>query len=114
MAYRLFLDDERLPPDNGEWLVARNFDEATEIMIRLGCPVYMSFDHDLGLNNDGSEKNGKHVAEWMVERHLDYGNFFPDNFNFYVHSQNNVGAANIRGYLSNFFSAYFGVKPPDV
>lgn len=119
--YKLFLDDERWPPANrssllsalinyvvkgfrrhNDWVIARNYDEAISIMEEHGCPYYMSFDHDLGIYG-AVEKTGKHVAEWMVERDLNYGNFFPDNFDFYVHSQNSVGAENIKKYLTNYF-----------
>lgn len=101
MAYKLFLDDERFPATE-DWKIARNFHEAVAIMEEFGCPLYISFDHDLGIGHDGEEKTGKHVADWMVEQELNSGHFFPEGFAFYVHSQNSVGAKNIETYLGQF------------
>lgn len=90
MAYRMFLDDERDPPRDGqEWVVVRSYDEAVAYMADHGIPTFMSFDHDLG-----GEKTGMDVAKWLVAHVLDRGLDLSD-FSFYVHSQNPVGARNI-------------------
>ena len=96
----LFLDDERYPPKNGyEWIILRTFDEATNYVTRYGMPPYASFDHDLGENS----KTGYEFVKWLVEYDLDSGNtIIPSEFTYYVHSQNPVGAANIRGYLDSY------------
>lgn len=68
-------------------------------MLNRGCPTFISFDHDLGPD----EKTGYDLAKWLVERDLDSnGAFIPATFEFYVHSQNPVGAANIRNYLQRY------------
>lgn len=93
--YKLFLDDERMPPD-GEWTIVRSYDEAVAIITHHGIPSYMSFDHDLG-----SDKTGMDVAKWICYYALD-NNFDLSSMIFYVHSQNPVGRDNIQSYLDNF------------
>lgn len=98
--YRLFLDDEREPPsDGGEWVIVRSYDEAVLLMQERGCPIYMSFDHDLG-----EGRNGLDVAKWMIDQDLVERDFMPDGFQFYVHSQNPVGAKNINTLLLSYMA----------
>ena len=105
MRYKLYLDDIRVPAHVGSgfknttgWLLARTYDEAVSIVMDKGCPVYISFDHDLG---DENAKTGYDFAKWLVEQDLDHG-ILPDNFDFNVHSANPVGAANITGLLDSY------------
>jgi hypothetical protein len=45
---KLFLDDERFPPDDGsEWVIVRSAFEAMLYCMDHGCPEFISFDHDL-------------------------------------------------------------------
>jgi hypothetical protein len=98
--YQLFLDDERFPAQYmNKSQIARSYDEAVRIMLIQGCPASISFDHDLGM----VDKTGYDLARWMVERDLDMdGAFIPATFTFEVHSQNPVGASNIRNYLKQY------------
>ena len=98
MAYKLFLDDERFPPDmDGEgyrlWVIVRNYNEFVECLQMYGMPEFISFDHDLGDSLDGYE-----CAKWLGMRCVDSGTNIPE---FYVHSQNPVGANNINFYLAS-------------
>lgn len=96
MTYRLFLDDERFPPeDDGDWTIARNFDEAVAIVVNHGLPSYMSLDHDLG-----EDLTGYDFALWIVGHALD--NKLVWTTGWFVHSMNPVGAANIRALLDRF------------
>lgn len=100
MTYRLFLDDEREPPDDGgSWVVARSYREAISIMItREEVPYLISFDHDLGEGRTGYD-----LAKWLVETDLWYGGkYLATNFRFVVHSQNPIGKQNIEGLLSGY------------
>lgn len=97
MKYRLFLDDVRDPVNEEEWIIARDFDEAAEIVEKLGFPEFVSFDHDLGLLS----LTGYDFAKLLIEIDLDTGDM-PDNFDFAVHSANPVGSANIRGILARY------------
>lgn len=97
----LFIDDERDPGKGWGSLpvtVVRSYDEAIEYFENNGCPWIVSFDHDLG-----EEKTGFDIAKWMIERDLDLGgSFFDANFEFDVHSQNPIGAKNIRELLRTY------------
>lgn len=99
---KLFLDDERFPPGEGhDWAIVRDVPEAIAYMLEHGCPPFISFDHDLGED----KQTGHDLAKWMVERDLDTeGRFFADGFQYYVHSQNPVGLANIKGLLDKYLS----------
>jgi hypothetical protein len=98
MTYKLFLDDERDPPD-GVWTVARTFEEATAIVLDRGLPEYISFDHDLGVNSDGTlARTGADFARWIGDFALETDNNL-GGFQWYVHSQNPIGRENIEAYL---------------
>lgn len=97
---RLFIDDERYPPDDGNiWVIVR--DTATAIAyLEDGCPKFISFDHDLG---DGLDAIA--VVNWMIDKDLDeQGRFIPADFDFYVHSQNPVGVKNINSKLRQYLA----------
>jgi hypothetical protein len=104
MTWNLFIDDERFPPDDGrEWVIARNdFEVYYEIAKRNQFPVYISFDHDLG---DG-EATGYDIAKELVSRDMEPNSWvtIPEDFAFYVHSQNPIGKANIEHYLNNYLN----------
>lgn len=98
--YSLFVDDERFPPEKnqvGEWIIARTMDEVKKIISEKGFPDFISFDHDLGDN----QPTGYDIAKYLVELDMD-NNVMPDNFSFYVHSQNPIGAKNIQSYLDSY------------
>lgn len=47
---KLFIDDERRPP-NADWLVVRNFEDAATLMTQYRDTLTdVSFDNDLGLH----------------------------------------------------------------
>lgn len=93
----MFLDDERFPVGE-DWAIVRSFAAAVECVIKHGFPVFVSFDHDLG-----EGPTGKAFARWLIERDLDYGDM-PSEFAYDVHSQNPVGAANIRAVLESYLN----------
>lgn len=94
MGWRLFIDDERMPVREDEWFIARDFDDAAFLVIKNGIPNYISFDHDLGHGPTGAA-----FVDWLIEHMLDEGIKFPDSFDYFVHSQNPIGAANIRAKM---------------
>jgi hypothetical protein len=91
---RLYLDDIRKTPE-GFNLRAWTAWEAIDFLKRGGI-TYVSFDHDLGDEKNGT---GYDVARWIEEKaHTDLDFVVPD---WYVHSANPVGAGNIhRAMLS--------------
>lgn len=100
MTWKLFLDDERFPPDDGgNWVICRNVTEAIEYCSILGLPNFISFDHDLGKR----EFNGLQFAKWLVEHCLNNDINLPE---CYVHSQNPVGKKNIEEHLNCFLRCY--------
>lgn len=102
MTWNLFIDDERIPPNDGrKWVICRNHFEVFERLFDYGMPAYISFDHDLGAN----VWSGHDIAKELVDidmKTIDPRYKFPDDFDFYVHSQNPVGKTNIEMYLNNY------------
>lgn len=94
----LYLDDERDPKTNREWIIIRSFDEAMAYFEANDCPSYISFDHDLG-----TEKTGYDVAKMLVEKDMDEEMLYiPNDFEYNVHSANPVGRENINMYLLTY------------
>jgi hypothetical protein len=97
MTWRLFLDDERdiaVIDDMDNWYVARSFNDACALVNKMGVPLSIDFDHDLG-----EGKNGSDFAGWLIWHMLTNNLTFPEGFEYYVHSQNPIGAANIRSKM---------------
>lgn len=120
-AYEMFIDDERFPVEKSKaeiqksyeskgyfapMIIARSSREAILHMEVDGCPEFISFDHDLG-----GEDTAMNVVRYLIDRDLDMdGKFIPDNFTYYVHSQNCVGVRNINGLLAGYFEFKKGLK----
>ena len=108
MTYKLFLDDIRFPAAS-DWVIARSMDDAVWYIENRGVPSFISFDHDLAADHyvlgDG-EKTGYTFAKWFVNYVTDNDIKIPENFDFYVHSMNPVGAKNIRDYMSQWLHNY--------
>ena len=118
MTYRLFIDDERDPRDvtwgktwqenamyrQDDWVIALNWFDVIDIVVSLGFPETISFDHDLGKD----ERTGFDIAKRLCEMIMD-GVHIPYDFRYFVHSKNPVGAENIHGYMDNFLEHYNSV-----
>ena len=105
MSYALFIDDERFPVEDGrDWEIARTLEEGAEVLARRGSPSFISVDADIG---DGIP-TGYDFAKALVDADIDgtpvqgISFSFTEGFEFYVHSQNPVGAKNIQTYLENY------------
>ena len=119
MSWLLFLDDERDPatsiddnryrrrvglPDllpllvNRQWVIARSVEEALDHIHARGLPIFIAFDHDLGIG----APSGHDLARRIVDMDLDGTAQLPTGFGYEVHSANPVGAANIRGLLDGY------------
>lgn len=102
---KLYLDDVRDLPDES-FLLARSYEEAVLFVKENGIPPFISFDHDLGVDeNEKLLPTGFDFAKWLVEMDMDNIYKFPENFSFNVHSANPVGKANIEGYLNNYLKS---------
>ena len=102
---KLYLDDVRDLPDES-FDLARSYEEAVLFVKENGIPPFISFDHDLGVDeNEKLLPTGFDFAKWLVEMDMDNIYKFPENFSFNVHSANPVGKANIEGYLNNYLKS---------
>lgn len=98
---RLFIDDERYPPDDGKhWIIARSLDEVMQWYAFGNKADFISFDHDLG----DKTPTGMDIAHWLINQDMDYPGILPHGFTFYVHSQNPVGKANIESLLNAYLN----------
>ena len=85
---RLYLDDVRPTPDGFD---VRAYTSAEAIgMLRTGKITFISFDHDLGADANGT---GYDVAKWIEEQAFTNPAFVTPEFA--IHSANPVGAVNI-------------------
>lgn len=89
--FKLWLDDIR-PAPGGDWIVAKTYTQFVEIITTKGVPDFVSFDHDLGFESDGTEKNGYDCAKWLVDQGIELAGWN-------VHSANPIGRANIDKLL---------------
>lgn len=114
IRYKLYLDDLRYPDLHPDWRIARNYHDAVWMVTNYGMPYFISFDHDLAydhyipdtLGNPGNsltpkEFTGLDFAKWLCNYIMD-NDVNLDEFGYWVHSANPVGAENIRRYMENF------------
>lgn len=93
MEYRLFIDDERYPT-TPTWMIARTSYDAIWMVSEWGMPIEIAFDHDLG----GPDTAIVFIS-WLEEQLMDEKLHIPEGFTYSIHSQNNVGAANIQSRM---------------
>ena len=115
----LFLDDIRMPRQATkvklplvEWTIVRNYEEFVRAVKTRGVPTRVSLDHDLGPehyvhdwagNNIKPEQlTGYDCAKWLVNYCIEKGERFPE---YYVHSMNPIGTANIHSYIRSAMEA---------
>ncbi len=104
---KLFLDDVReieMVYDKfmeSEFHIVRTYDAFVEYIQKNGLPNFISFDNDLGLDdNNNLAPDGYAAAKWLVyESGLDLS-----NLKFKVHSANPVAAEQIKGLLNNYIN----------
>ena len=101
---KLYLDDIREPKNSG-YEIVRSFEEAVEFVQKFGIPNHISFDHDLGCNENGViYRSGYDFAKWLIEIDLDNVITFPNDFTFNVYSANPVGKEYIQSILDNYLN----------
>lgn len=107
MTWKLFIDDER-EPIGDDWKVARSWYDVGNLLYEHGMPNFISFDHDLGENKVTGYDIAKYLCLMDMNRHKDdqFGRRypFPEDFDFYVHSQNPVGKENIEKYMNSYLN----------
>ena len=95
MTYKMFIDDERFPVTT-DWVIVRSSEEAKECVRNYGIPRFISFDHDLG-----GEDTSMNFIHWLIKIVLDSNGFMKFPTEYTVHSQNPVGAANIKSLMDS-------------
>jgi hypothetical protein len=99
---KLYLDDIREPKGNN-YKVVRSFKEAVEYIQEFGIPSHISFDHDLGCDENGKVfYTGYDFAKYLINCDLDHTVTFPNDFTFNVHSANPIGKQNIENILNSY------------
>ena len=104
---KLFLDDLRSidmvydPSMEREFDIVRTYHDFVQYIKANGLPDFISFDNDLGLDDNGEvAPDGYAAAKWLVyESELDLR-----NLEFKVHSANPVAAEQIKGLLTNYIN----------
>lgn len=86
----MFLDDER-HPTRMDWVVVRSSKDAINCVKTYGMPSEIAFDHDLG-----GDDTSMVFLRWLYNRIAYDGFRFPEGFKYSIHSQNPVGASNIK------------------
>ena len=97
MTWNLFLDDEREPThDLYPAVVARDCDEAIGLIAGFGLPKLISFDHDLGKNENGTVKPSAMTLMWfLIDSDLDGILDLNTIERIIIHSRNETGAQNL-------------------
>ena len=95
-TWKLFLEDIREVKEG--FILARSVAEAVDLINKNGFPIFISFDHDLGEN----VPTGKDFVNLIVDNVLDNNWVIEKEFQYFIHSDNPVGAENIRNYLNSF------------
>lgn len=102
---KLFLDDLRTidmvydKSMESEFDIVRTYEDFVEYISKNGLPELISFDNDLGLDENGEvAPDGYAAAKWLVyESNLDLR-----NLEFKVHSANPIASEQIKGLLTNY------------
>jgi hypothetical protein len=107
MGYKLFLDDLRTVQmvyphlQEEDFVVVRTYQSFVEYSIENGLPEFISFDNDLGEDEQGNLlEDGYAAAKWLVyESELDVR-----GLHFKVHSANPVARVQIDSLLTNYIA----------
>ena len=102
---------------NLDWVIVRNFGDFVKIVEERGLPYIISFDHDLKLDHyhyyrkytiytgwidyTVLEGTGFECAKWLIEYMLN-NNLSENCPEILVHTQNTIGAENIRKEFESF------------
>jgi len=119
MGYNLFIDDQidDINPDTGKgirdpqvidpsrvYVGVKTVQAAIDLIEYRGCPDFISFDHDLGLDANGRPMETPALAHWLVNKDLDQPGFIPGHFTYQIHSAN-IYAKNNLSILENYLKS---------
>jgi hypothetical protein len=97
----IFLDDIRKPDwlytNPADWILVKNFDELMEVINQnKGNDITISFDNDLGLDDDGNIlTDGYACLNWLIDNDIYIQNII-------VHSDNTIANEQIFGKSKNW------------
>ncbi len=101
----LFLDDIRNPDmvytnwKDYDFTIVRTYHEFVNHILQSGLPDFISFDNDLGLDENGEvAPDGYACVKWLVYE----SGFDLTKLTFNVHSANPVAAEQIKALLANY------------
>lgn len=81
------------------FIVVRSYKEFVNYIEQNGLPNFISFDNDLGLDEDGKiAPDGYAAVKWLVYK----SGIDLRNLKYKVHSANPVASEQIKGLLSNY------------
>jgi len=103
--YRLFIDDERWPT-TPDWIIARTPLQAIQAFENYGMPYEIAFDHDLGVSSDGTKMEVMEFVNYLWHLAEEGKLIFPSDFKYSIHSQNPIGAENIRSKMDQLIRYY--------
>lgn len=109
MTYNLFIDDMRVPLyDFADAVLVKSMFEAEQYIQKHGVPEAISFDHDLGEDENGRIlPSALDLLSSLIEAHLDGHIDLGLVKRVVVHSSNPPGVKNIIG-LWNGFAKHIG------
>lgn len=115
--YNLFIDDQindwddenqrnirdpKFIDPTRNYIAVESVEKAIEYIENHGCPIFISFDFDLGRDSSGKIQQSSLLAKWLVKKDMDSNKMFiPENFSYQVHSAN-VEAKNNLSLLGNW------------
>jgi len=103
MTYTLFLDDERSPThDLVDVLVAKDADEAINLVMEMGVPTVLSLDHDLGKGPNGVKPTAMKFLWWLIDAELDGHVDLREVKQVIIHSRNPEGSKNLAGLWNGY------------
>lgn len=104
MKWGLFIDDERFPK-TPYYMLARTSREAILMVQYYGLPTEICFDHDLSIIN-GVVDTSIEFINWLTNKIVDGVIVIPSDFKYSIHSQNPVGASNIKSKMDQLLEHY--------
>ena len=102
--YKIFFDDLRTVdmvyknPEDWDFEVIRNIDDFKNTILDKGVPEFISFDHDLGKDDNGNVVDAYQALKWMVfDLELDLR-----NMDYKIHSANPLALEKIDCLIKNW------------
>ena len=112
--YKLFLDDIRNVDmvyenlTNADFIIVRSYSDFVEYISENGLPSFISFDNDLGSNENGEVlPDGYDAVKWLVYK----SNLDLRELKYNVHSANPIASIQIDSLLKNYIEHLWNNPP---